>query len=63
MEHIDLRKLNASELGQVCRQVVRLKEMGKSGKEIEEITGERRERIFIRRGERTDRSRDREDRA
>jgi transposase len=39
MEHIDLRKLNASELKQVRSQVVRLKEMGKTGKEIEEITG------------------------
>ena len=45
MEHIDLRKLDASELGQIRRQVVRLKEMGKTGKEIEEITGVRPNRI------------------
>jgi transposase len=45
MEHINLRKLNASELKQVRSQVVRLKEMGKTGKEIEEITGVRLNRI------------------
>lgn len=41
MERIDLRKLNASELKQVRSQVVRLKELGKTGKEIEELTGVR----------------------
>ncbi len=45
MERIDLRKLSAEALEQVRRQVVRLKEMGKSGKEIEEITGVRPNRI------------------
>jgi transposase len=45
MEHIDLRKLRASALKQVRSQVVRLKEMGKTGKEIEEITGVRPNRI------------------
>ena len=39
MEHIDLRKLNRGELTQVRRQVVRLKKMWKTGKEIEELTG------------------------
>ena len=41
MEYIDLRKLDRGELKQVRRQIVRLKKMGKSGKEIEEITGVR----------------------
>ena len=45
MERIDLRKLGAGELRQVRRQIVRLKEMGKTGKEIEEITGVRQNRI------------------
>ena len=45
MEHVDLRKLNSGELTQVRRQVVRLKKMGKPGKEIEEITGVRRIRF------------------
>lgn len=39
MEYIDLRKLNRGELKQIRRQVVRLKKMGKTGKEIEELTG------------------------
>lgn len=41
MEYIDLRKLNRGELKQIRRQVVRLKKMGKPGKEIEELTGVR----------------------
>jgi len=45
MEYIDLRKIGADGLQQVRRQIVRLKEMGKSGKEIEEITQVRRNRI------------------
>ncbi|MDR1067415.1 MAG: IS630 family transposase [Clostridiales bacterium] len=45
MEYIDLRKLDASGIKQVRSQVVRLKEMGKTGKEIEEITGVRQNRI------------------
>lgn len=44
MEYIDLRKLSVGELKQVRSQVVRLKKMGKSGKEIEEITGVRQNR-------------------
>ena len=44
MEHIDLRKLNRGELKQVRRQIVRLKKMGKTGKEIEELTGVRQNR-------------------
>ena len=44
MEYIDLRKLSSGELKQVRRQVVRLKGMGKTGKEIEEITGVRQNR-------------------
>ena len=45
MEHIDLRKLNSGELKQVRRQVVRLKKMRKTGKEIEELTGARQNRV------------------
>lgn len=44
MEYIDLRKLKSGELKQICRQVVRLKKMGKTGKEIEELTGVRQSR-------------------
>ena len=39
MEYIDLRKMNKGELKQVRWQVVCLKKMGKTGKEIEELTG------------------------
>jgi transposase len=39
MQHIDLRKLNNDELYAVRKQVVRLKEQGRSGAEIEAITG------------------------
>ena len=35
MKYIDLRKLSSGELKQIRRQVVRRKEMGKTGKEIE----------------------------
>ena len=44
MEYIDLRKLSVGELKQVRSQVVQLKKMGKSGKEIEELTGVRQNR-------------------
>ena len=44
MKYIDLRKLSSGELKQIRRQVVRLKEMGKTGKEIEELTGVRQNR-------------------
>ena len=45
MDYIDLRKVGVDGLKQIRRQVVRLKKMGKSGKEIEEITGVRQNRI------------------
>ena len=45
MEYINLRKVNREEAKQIRRQVVRLKKMGKSGKEIEEIVGVRQNRI------------------
>ena len=45
MEYIDLRKLDRSAKEQIRSQIVRLKEMGKSGKEIEEITRVRQNRI------------------
>ena len=45
MKYIDLRKLTAEALEQVRSQVVWLKEMGKSGEEIELITKVRRNRI------------------
>ena len=57
MEYINLRKLSSGELKQVRRQVVRLKVMGKTGKEIEELTGVRQNRVseiwtaYQRRGE------------
>ncbi len=34
MEYIDLRRLSRGELKQISRQVIRLKKMGKTGKEI-----------------------------
>ena len=57
MNYIDLRKLSSGELKQIRRQVVRLKGMGKTGKEIEELTGVRQNRAseiwtaYQRRGE------------
>lgn len=44
MEYIDLRKVGRSGLKEIRRQVVRLKKMGKTGKEIEELTGVRQNR-------------------
>ena len=44
MEYIDLRRLSRGELKQISRQVIRLKKMGKTGKEIEELTGVRQNR-------------------
>ena len=44
MNYINLRKLSSGELKQIRRQVVRLKGMGKTGKEIEELTGVRQNR-------------------
>ena len=40
MKYIDLHKKNSSAKKQIRRQVVRLKEMGKTGKEIEEAVYE-----------------------
>ena len=37
MEYIDLRKIGRDGLKEIRRQVVRLKKMGKTGKEIEEL--------------------------
>ena len=39
METIDLRKVSADEMYAIKKQVVRLKKLGKSGAEIEELTG------------------------
>ncbi len=44
MEYIDLRKVSREGLKELRRQVVRLKKMGKTGKEIEELTGVRQNR-------------------
>ena len=44
MEYIDLRKMGREGLKEIRRQVVRLKKMGKTGKEIEELTGVRQNR-------------------
>lgn len=44
MEYIDLRKAGAEGLKEIRRQVVRLKKLGKTGKEIEELTGVRQNR-------------------
>ena len=44
MEYIDLRKVGREGHKEIRRQVVRLKEMGKTGKEIEELTGVRQNR-------------------
>ena len=44
MDYIDLRKLSNGELKQIRSQVVRLKKIGKTGKEIEELTGVRQNR-------------------
>ena len=45
MEYIDLRKVESEGLKEIRRQVVRLKKMGKTGKEIEELTGVRQNRV------------------
>ena len=39
MEYIGLRKVGSEGLKEIRRQVVRLKKMGKTGKEIKELTG------------------------
>ena len=44
MEYIDLRKVGREGHKEIRRQVVRLKKMGKTGKEIEELTGVRQNR-------------------
>jgi len=45
MEYIDLREEGREGLEEIRRQVVRLKKLGKSGKEIEELTGVRQNRV------------------
>ena len=45
MENIDLRKAGKERLKQIRSHVVRLKKMGKSGKEIEELVGVRQNRV------------------
>ena len=45
MEYIDLRKVGKDGLREIRRQVVRLKKLGKTGKEIEELTGVRQNRV------------------
>ena len=44
MEYIDLRKVGKEGLREIRRQVVRLKKLGKTGKEIEELSGVRQNR-------------------
>ena len=44
MEYIDLRKVGSEGLKEIRRQVVRLKKLGKTGKEIEELAGVRHNR-------------------
>ena len=44
MEYIDLRKVGREGLKEIRRQVVRLKKLGKTGKEIEKLTGVRQNR-------------------
>ena len=44
MEYIDLRKVGKEGLREIRRQVVRLKKLGKTGKEIEELTKVRQNR-------------------
>ena len=44
MEHIGLRKAGREGLKEIRGQVVRLKELGKTGKEIEELAGVRQNR-------------------
>jgi len=44
MEYIDLRKTGREGLKEIRRQVVRLKKLGKTGREIEELTGVRQNR-------------------
>lgn len=39
MKHISFQKLSSEEVKLIRQHVVRLKEMGKTGKEIEELTG------------------------
>lgn len=45
MEYIDLRKVGREGVKQIRSQVIRLKKMCKSGKEIEELVGIRQNRI------------------
>ena len=45
MKDINFRKLSSDEVKQIHRQIVQLKEMGKTGREIEELTGVWQSRI------------------
>lgn len=57
LKYIDLRRVSRDGLAQIRRQVVRLKKLGRSGREIEEIVGIRQNRIseiwraYLREGE------------
>lgn len=57
LEYIDMRRVGRDGLIQIRRQVVRLKKLGRSGREIEEIVGIRQNRIseiwraYLREGE------------
>ena len=44
MERVSFQKLSSEEVKRIRQQLVRLKEMGKTGKEIEELTGVRQNR-------------------
>ena len=45
MKRISFRELSGEEIKQIRQQVVRLKEMGKTGKEIEQLTGVGQSRV------------------
>ena len=45
MKHVNFRKLSSEEVELLRQQVVRLKKMGKTGKEIEKITRIRQSRV------------------
>ena len=45
MKRISFRELSGEEIKRIRQQVVRLKEMGKTGKEIEQLTGVGQSRV------------------
>ena len=45
MERVSFQKLSSEEVKRIRQQVVRLKEMGKTGKEIEQLTGVSQTRV------------------